>query len=165
MALDIPGRGRDRRERFLRRTRNLPPTSQLVYRIDHLSSLPGASVLVATALVGAVIVGACVGFSTQWETGFAVGTSVVTLIMVFVIQHTQGREQAATQRKLDELLRALPEAESGLILLEEAPEEVLRDVENLQRETRDDVRVRRTGTVGASAYAGDRDVTGGAPSP
>ena len=64
--------------------------------------------------------------------GFAVGTSAVTLMMVFVIQHTQGREQAATQRKLDELLRALPEAESGLMMLEEAPEEELRDVELLR---------------------------------
>ena len=43
--------------------------------------------------------------------------------MLFVIQHTQGREQAATQRKLDELLRALPEAESGLMMLEEASED------------------------------------------
>lgn len=111
MVRERSDRGRDRRERFVRRTQELPATSQLVYRIDHLSSLPGASVLVAAALLGAVIFGACVSFSTRWETGFAVGTSVVTLIMVFVIQHTQGREQAATQRKLDELLRALPEGE------------------------------------------------------
>ncbi len=143
MPLELTGRGRERRERIVRRTRELPPTSRLVHRIDHLSSLPGASVLVAVGLAGAVIVGAGVGFSSQWETGFAVGTSVVTLIMVFVIQHTQGREQAVTQRKLDELLRALPEAESGLMMLEEASEDVLRDVENDQRETRDDVRAKR----------------------
>jgi low affinity Fe/Cu permease len=152
MALDISGRGRERREHIVRRTQELPPTSRVVHRIDHLSSLPGASILVAAALLGAVIAGACVGFSSQWETGFAVGTSVVTLIMVFVIQHTQGREQAATQRKLDELLRALPEAESGLMMLEEASEEVLRDVENVQRETRDDMRVRRSGNSGSSTY-------------
>ncbi len=79
-------------------------------------------------------------FSADWETAFVVGTSVVTLMMVFVIQHTQGREQAATQRKLDELLRALPEAESALMMLEEAPEEELLDVELVQRETRDDAR-------------------------
>jgi low affinity Fe/Cu permease len=154
MVLDISGRGRERRERIVRRTQDLPPASRVVYRIDHLSSLPGASVLVALALFGAIIAGACIGFSSQWETGFAVGTSVVTLIMVFVIQHTQGREQAATQRKLDELLRALPEAESGLMMLEEASEEVLRDVENVQRETKDDVQVRRSRPSGDSAYDG-----------
>ena len=157
MALELAGRGRERRERIVRRTQELPPTSRLVHRIDHLSSLPSASILVAVALVAAVIVGAGVGFSSQWETGFAVGTSVVTLIMVFVIQHTQGREQAATQRKLDELLRALPEAESSLMMLEEASEDVLRNVENVQRETRDDVRVRRSGTAGVTAYGSGED--------
>jgi low affinity Fe/Cu permease len=164
MAPDLSGRGRERRERFIRRTQELPATSQLVYRIDHLSSLPGASILVAVAMVGAVIVGACVGFSSQWATGFAVGTSVVTLIMVFVIQHTQGREQAATQRKLDELLRALPGAESGLMMLEEAPEEVLRDVENLQRRTRGAMRARTDGTGDTSAHQDDKPVRYG-PSP
>ena len=54
--------------------------------------------------------------------------------MVFVIQHTQSREQAATQRKLDELLRALPEARSGLIMLEEASEETMKRVEEGQRD-------------------------------
>jgi low affinity Fe/Cu permease len=48
-------------------------------------------------------------------------------------QHTQSREQAATQRKLDELLRALPGAESGLIMLEEASEETMNEVEEGQR--------------------------------
>jgi len=51
-----------------------------------------------------------------------------------VIQHTQSREQAATQRKLDELLRALPGAESGLIMLEEASEEAMNEVEEEQRD-------------------------------
>jgi low affinity Fe/Cu permease len=54
--------------------------------------------------------------------------------MVFVIQHTQGREQTATQRKLDELLRALPEAQDEFILLEEASEEKLQKVEFDQRD-------------------------------
>ena len=88
----------------------------------------------------AIGIGVITSFSADWETAFVVGTSVVTLMMVFVIQHTQGREQGATQRKLDELLRALPEAESGLMMLEEAPEEELRDVELVQRETRDGAR-------------------------
>jgi low affinity Fe/Cu permease len=61
-------------------------------------------------------------------------TSTVTLAMVFVIQHTQSREQAATQRKLDELLRALPGAQTGLIMLEEASEEKMKQVEDGQRD-------------------------------
>ena len=59
---------------------------------------------------------------------FETGTSAITLVMLFVIQHTQSREQAATQRKLDELLRALPGAETGLMLLEEASDDAMSDV-------------------------------------
>jgi low affinity Fe/Cu permease len=88
-------------------------------------------------LIGAVIVGIALGVPTTWVTAFQIATSFVTLTMVFVIQHTQGREQAATQRKLDELLRALPEADTGLMMLEEAPDEVLRKVEIEQRSSRE----------------------------
>jgi low affinity Fe/Cu permease len=94
---------------------------------------------VAAGLIAAILLGASVGFSTSWETGFGAGTSVVTLLMVFMIQHTQSREQAATQRKLDELLRALPDAEAALMMLEEAPEDELREVEDVQRRFKDGV--------------------------
>jgi low affinity Fe/Cu permease len=68
--------------------------------------------------------------------GFEVFVSAVTLVMVFAIQHTQGREQAATQRKLDELIRALPGADESLMMLEEAPRALMLDVENEQRDVR-----------------------------
>ena len=68
--------------------------------------------------------------------GFEVSASAITLAMVFVIQHTQGREQAATQRKLDELLRALPGAAESLMMLEEAPKEFMLNVEESQRDVR-----------------------------
>lgn len=65
---------------------------------------------------------------------FEVSVSTVTLVMVFAIQHTQGREQAATQRKLDELMPALPGADDSLMMLEEASREVMLDVEEEQRD-------------------------------
>jgi low affinity Fe/Cu permease len=124
------------RDRIVPRTRQLSPSSRFLHRIDHYSSLPGAALLVAAILVVAIAVGFVLRFSSGWLAGFETGTALVTLLMVFVIQHTQSREQSATQRKLDELLRALPDAESGLMLLEEASEDVLRDVEMDQRETK-----------------------------
>jgi low affinity Fe/Cu permease len=144
------------RDRIVPRTRQLSPSSRFLHRIDHYSSLPGAALLVAAILVVAVGVGFVLRFSSGWLAGFETGTALVTLLMVFVIQHTQSREQSATQRKLDELLRALPDAESGLMLLEEASEDVLRDVEMDQRETKqtaaDDAeeltRFRRSGVPG-----------------
>jgi len=125
------------RDRIVPKTQQLTPGSRWLYRIDHYTSLPAATIAVVSAMISAVVVGAFVGFSTGWLIGFETGTSAITLMMLFVIQHTQGREQAATQRKLDELLRALPEAESGLMMLEEAPDDVMRDVEIDQRESRE----------------------------
>jgi low affinity Fe/Cu permease len=143
-----------RRDRILPKTKRLSPSSRLLHRIDHLSSLPGTALLCGALLISAVVVGALLAFSSDWETAFVVATSVITLEMVFVIQHTQGREQAATQRKLDELLRALPEAESGLMMLEEASDEELHDVEVVQRETKDGVLEHTRGGVTAPVHEG-----------
>lgn len=127
------------RDRLAPRTEQLTASSRLLYLIDHYTSLPIIAVIGALLLVAAVVTGAVLGFSIGWVTAFEVGTSFVTLLMVLVIQHTQGREQAATQRKLDELLRALPEAESGLMMLEEASDDTMRDVERDQRELKESV--------------------------
>jgi low affinity Fe/Cu permease len=107
--------------------------SRWLYRVDHYSSLPVVAMTVGLLLVVAFLIGIALGFSNGWIIAFESGTSTVTLAMVFVIQHTQSREQAATQRKLDELLRALPEAQSDLIMLEEASEETMSEVEEGQR--------------------------------
>jgi low affinity Fe/Cu permease len=125
------------RDRIIPRTRQLSRASRWLHHVDHYSSLPAASFLLAALLVGAIVTGAVLQFSSGWLTGFEVVTATVTLLMVFVIQHTQSREQSATQRKLDELLRALPEAESGLMMLEEASEERMRNVELDQRESKE----------------------------
>jgi low affinity Fe/Cu permease len=127
-------RHRDPKRRSLvRRTDQLPPTSRMLYRIDHHSSRPSASVVVITLLLCLLVVGVILGFPSGWVIGSEVGMSSVTLVMVFTIQHTQGREQAASQRKLDELLRALPGAQERFMMLEEAPDAVLRDVVEDQR--------------------------------
>jgi low affinity Fe/Cu permease len=108
--------------------------SRWLYRVDHYSSLPVVATAVVLVLVAVVLLGLATGFPNGWIVAFEAGTSAVTLAMVFVIQHTQSREQAATQRKLDELLRALPEAQTGLIMLEEASEEKMKEVEDGQRD-------------------------------
>lgn len=92
--------------------------------------------MVIAAAVSGLVVGAALGFPTGWVNAFEVSVSAVTLGMVFAIQHTQEREQAATQRKLDELLRALPGADESLMMLEEASKEDLLDVEEVQREVK-----------------------------
>ncbi len=126
---------------------------------------------VGVVLISAFVVGVSLGFPNGWIIAFESGTSAVTLAMVFVIQHTQSREQAATQRKLDELLRALPEARSGLIMLEEASEETMKRVEegqrDLKRHTGDEEGIpdpRRRLATGLSRPAG-ANLTRSAPAP
>jgi low affinity Fe/Cu permease len=58
------------------------------------------------------------------------GVVAAVLVGVFVIQHTQQRQTAATQRKLDELLRSSEQADSTVIAVEEAPDE---DLDELTR--------------------------------
>jgi low affinity Fe/Cu permease len=110
------------------------PVSRWLYRVDHYSSLPITAIIVGVLLVSAVVTGSALEFPNGWIVAFESVTSAVTLAMVFVIQHTQSREQAATQRKLDELLRALPEAHTELLMLEEASEQTMKEVEEAQRD-------------------------------
>jgi low affinity Fe/Cu permease len=107
-----------------------------LYRIEHYSSLPAVALAITAAVACCVAAVAVLGFPTHWVAVFEVSASAVTLVMVFAIQHTQGREQAATQRKLDELIRALPGANESLMMLEEASREVMLDVEEGQRNVR-----------------------------
>ncbi len=128
--------GEDHRPRIVNRTAQLPATSRVLYRIEHYSTYPVVGLVVIGSAMGGIVAGAVLSFPTAWVAAFEVSVSAVTLAMVFAIQHTQEREQAATQRKLDELLRALPGADESLMMLEEAPKEALLDVEEVQRSVR-----------------------------
>jgi len=70
-----------------------------------------------------------VGFPSRLETIFQTLVAAVTLGMVLVIQHTQSRQQEVTQRKLDELLNAVPNTDEGIISLEAGSDDDLRRVE------------------------------------
>ncbi len=124
---------------IVRRTSQLPVASKVLYRIDYYASMPAVAGTVVALLLAMLIVGIVLKFPHVWINGFEIASSSITLLMVFTIQHTQGREQAATQRKLDELLRAIPGAAESLMMLEEAPKDVMRDVEESQREVRADL--------------------------
>lgn len=82
---------------------------------------------VAAALAIAVWAGAGPAFhySDTWQLAINTGTTIVTFLMVFLIQNTQNRDAQAIHLKLDELLRAVGEARDGLIDLEDLSDEQL----------------------------------------
>jgi low affinity Fe/Cu permease len=100
-------------------------SSRTLHRLGELSAHAVAGLAAATAVLTWFVVGLVTGFADWWETVLYATTSSVTFIMVFAIQHTQTRQQSATQRKLDELLRALPQADDSLIAVEGAPDHEL----------------------------------------
>ncbi|MGB6580631.1 MAG: low affinity iron permease family protein [Streptosporangiaceae bacterium] len=64
------------------------------------------------------------GFPARWETIFQTVVTALILVMVFVIQHAQVRDQRATQRKLDEILLVMPDTANALLTLEHASDEL-----------------------------------------
>jgi low affinity Fe/Cu permease len=138
-AVKRSGNVQARQRRIAHRTRQLTATSRILYRIEHYSSIASLAVVVPLVFLGFAVLVAAAGFPSRWVSGFEVTAAVLTLIMVFTIQHTQTREQAATQRKLDELLRAIPGAAESLMMLEEAPEAFVLEVEEDQRNLRSEL--------------------------
>jgi low affinity Fe/Cu permease len=100
-------------------------SSRALHQLGDWSSRAAAGVVVAGVVLAWVVVGALTDFPRWWETVLYSTAASVTVVMVFAIQHTQRREQMVTQRKLDELLRALPEADDQLIAAEGATDDEL----------------------------------------
>jgi low affinity Fe/Cu permease len=95
-----------------------------------------------------VLVSVVFRFPARLENVFWTLAAATTLIMVFVIQHTQARAQEATQRKLDEILRASPRADNSLITLEEAPDNELKAATAASRDVRRNARGDARGDAG-----------------
>jgi low affinity Fe/Cu permease len=102
-------------------------SSRVLHRTGAVLEEPGAGVTVAGFILAWTITGAVTGFPNWWQIILYSVGSTVTLIMVFVIQHTQARQIASMQRKLDELLRS-SNASNQLIAVEEAPDHLLQSL-------------------------------------
>ena len=81
-------------------------------------------------VVGWAILGPMYHYSDTWQLVINTGTTIVTFLMVFLMQNTQNRDSKAIQLKLDELLRGVKGARTGLVKLETLTEEELVGLES-----------------------------------
>src|SRR5262245_4466745 len=81
------------------------PFTRIANRVAHAAGMPAAFVLCCATIVVWAVTGPLFGFSDTWQLIINTGTTIVTFLMVFLIQNTQNRDGAAIQAKLDELIR------------------------------------------------------------
>jgi low affinity Fe/Cu permease len=105
---------------------------------------PAAFMVAASIIVVWGVTGPIFKFSDTWQLVINTGTTIITFLMVFLIQNTQNRESHAVQLKLDELIRAVSGAHNALLDLEELEEADLERFrtryEGLARAARDALR-------------------------
>jgi low affinity Fe/Cu permease len=92
---------------------------------------------VAIVLVWAAT-GPLFGFSTTWQLVINTGTTVVTFLMVFLIQNTQNRDARAVHLKLDELIRAIAAADDTMMGAEEDTDEEMAELKRHYQQLCDD---------------------------
>ena len=93
----------------------------------------GRSITFALAFLAIILwaaTGPLFGWSDTWQLVINTGTTIVTFLMVFVIQNTQNRDTAAIHLKLDELIRVNKAARNSLISLEEQSESEVEEVKS-----------------------------------
>src|SRR3954470_458222 len=94
-----------------------------------LAGSAAAFLLAATVIVVWGITGPIFGFSDTWQLVINTGTTIVTFLMVFLIQNTQNRDSKALHLKIDELIRAKKGARNKLVDLENCTDEELNQIE------------------------------------
>src|SRR3954469_20214664 len=92
--------------------------------IGHVTGRPLSFVLCVVLIVVWAATGPFFGFSDTWQLVINTGTTIVTFLMVFLIQNTQNRDGAAIQTKLDELIR-VGTAQNAFVGIEHLTEEEL----------------------------------------
>jgi low affinity Fe/Cu permease len=101
-------------------------SQEMAKKLGHYSAFIIALMVVLVWL----LCGPIFNFSDTWQLVINTGTTIVTFLMVFLLQHTQNRDTIAIQLKLDEIIRAIEPARNTLLKIEESTDE---ELEKLQK--------------------------------
>jgi low affinity Fe/Cu permease len=118
--------------------------------IARATGRPAAFIIALAIIIIWALTGPIFHFSDTWQLVINTSTTIVTFLMVFLIQNTQNRDSEAIQIKLDELIRAIEGAHNALLDLEELEEDELdhirADYERLAEQAREELRRRKKDT-------------------
>jgi len=119
--------------------------SRFAKNAAHYCGRPPVFVLAVGVILAWIITGPIFGFSDTWQLVINTGTTIITFLMVFLIQNTQNRDTEAIQVKLDELIRSTKGAHNALL-----------DLEELEQETLDSFKAKYQALAGAARAELDR---------
>lgn len=98
---------------------------KIAAKISWLAGTPWAFLVAVAIIAFWALSGRAFGYSDTWQLVINTGTTIVTFLMVFLIQNTQNRDSRAVHLKLDELIKAIRGARNTMFDLEDLPDEEL----------------------------------------
>jgi len=118
-------------------------------RIASFAGRPAAFMLALLVIIIWAVTGPLFKFSDTWQLVVNTGTTIITFLMVFLIQNSQNRDAAAMQAKLDEMIRALDKGRNRFIGIEHRTDTEIEDIRAaIESECEaDEVNIDRLGTV------------------
>ena len=108
----------------------LPLFARMANRVARITGKPVTFALCCAVIVIWAVSGPVFHYSDTWQLIINTGTTIITFLMVFLIQNTQNREGIALQAKLDELIRVTREARNDLVAAERLPEEQVAEIKH-----------------------------------
>lgn len=124
-------------------------------RMSHSAGSSFAFIAAVVIVLGWAVTGPVFGFTDTWQLVINTGTTIITFLMVFLIQNTQNRDARAVHLKLDELIKAVKGARTKLVDLEEMSDEELSRLEDEFKKLRKRYEAKGHQNRGASS-GGDR---------